>query len=127
MVLLRSLLLFTVLVSACKGDEAPSPPSIAEAEAIVTRWYQAVEAGDCKTILAITADKMTQENCDGLITDFREHGAKFLGVAEAKLDGRDKQAVLVTARLSFTNRYGSDKKWITRAVRTSDGWRVHSP
>jgi hypothetical protein len=112
----RHALALFVLVACARST--PSEHELVSAAQDETRVFFALgEGGDCGKL----APKLQRPNeCEDLVRQFRETRTHLTKIEGAKLDGRDKQTVLVSVEASAPERV---HHWIVRAKWTPEGWR----
>ncbi|WP_368671597.1 hypothetical protein [Corallococcus carmarthensis] len=92
-------------------------------EAVVRRFFQALPSGDCAVLGPLLVTGQGVPSCEETVKDLREHGMGLVDVLEAKVDGRDPDAVLVRARVSQGGTERSEP-FLFRVERQGDGWRL---
>ncbi|RKH55530.1 hypothetical protein D7W81_36025 [Corallococcus aberystwythensis] len=92
-------------------------------EAVVRRFFQALPAGDCAVLGPMLVTGQGLPSCEETVKDLREHGMGLVDVLDAKVDGRDPDAVVVRARVS---QGGTERPepFLFRVERQGDGWRL---
>lgn len=109
-----ALLLFT----AC-ARSAPSEHELVSAAQDATRTFFALgEAGDCAKLGSMM---QRPSDCERLVQQFRETRVHLTKIAGSKLDGRDKQVVLVSVDATAPDKV---HHWIVRAKWTPEGWKL---
>ncbi|WP_341868162.1 hypothetical protein [Corallococcus carmarthensis] len=92
-------------------------------EAVVRRFFQALPSGDCAVLGPLLVTGQGVPSCEETVKDLREHGMGLVDVLDAKVDGRDPDAVLVRARVSQGGTERSEP-FLFRVERQGDGWRL---
>ncbi|RKH16228.1 hypothetical protein D7X74_16180 [Corallococcus sp. CA047B] len=106
--------------SACTSTTS----SKAEAgEAVVRRFFQALPSGDCAVLGPLLVKAPGLPSCEDTVKDLREHDLHLVDIVEAKVDGRDPDAVLVRARVSQGGKERPEP-YFFRVERQADGWRL---
>lgn len=92
------------------------------ARAAVQRFFEAVSAGDCAS-LGRMMDAQDAARCPEILAELQEHDVQLVDVIDAQVDGRDRRAVIVKARLSKDGSVREEPA-LVRAVRGDGGWRI---
>ncbi|WP_338282171.1 hypothetical protein [Corallococcus caeni] len=92
-------------------------------EAVVRRFFQALPSGDCAVLGPLLVTGQGVPPCEETVKDLREHGLGLVDVLDAKVDGRNPDAVLVRARVSQGGTERSEP-FLFRVERQGDGWRL---
>ena len=107
-----------IVLAAC-ARSGPSERELVSAGQDATRTFFALgEAGDCSQLAHMLQRPST---CEELVAQFRETHAHLSKIEGAKLDGRDKQLVLVSVVATAPEHI---HHWIVRAKWTPDGWKL---
>lgn len=115
---MRSSIAITLLLAAgaCHRAGAVDPEASKQA---IKDYFQFAEAGDCARLQPLMAKP---EECENTVRMFAETKTHLISIDEAKVDGRDRGAVLVYTTVVFGKK--DNHKWIMRAARVGDGWKV---
>lgn len=116
---MRALLL--VLLAGCTAEVTETPPDPAEAQAQVERYFRAVASEDCRTVRALQPSIASDEACAELLHEWEEHGVALVEIVGARPDGRDRDAIIVRARVRRNARVNET---LIRATRSARGWTV---
>ncbi|RKH21011.1 hypothetical protein D7Y11_25350 [Corallococcus sp. AB018] len=92
-------------------------------EAAVRRFFQALPSGDCSVLGPMLVTGQGVPSCEETVKDLREHGMGLVDVLDAKVDGRDPNAVVVRARVSQGGTERAEP-FLFRVERQGDGWRL---
>ncbi|MBZ4330992.1 hypothetical protein NR800_29515 [Corallococcus interemptor] len=92
-------------------------------EAAVRRFFQALPSGDCAVLGPLLVTGQGMPSCEETVKDLHEHGMGLVDVLDAKVDGRDPDAVVVRARVSQGGRERAEP-FLFRVERQGDGWRL---
>lgn len=92
-------------------------------EAVVRRFFQALPSGDCAVLGPLLVSGEGLPSCEESVKDLREHDLHLVDVVEAKVDGRDPDAVLVRARVAQGGKERAEP-FFFRVERQADGWRL---
>jgi hypothetical protein len=111
------LALLAAVLLGCAPDPAPRPE---EAGAFIARFFSAAEAGDCQALLTLL-DGATPESCADFVEELRRRGGHLLEVREARRDGRDPGALLVTVRLEER---GRPRELVFRLEERGGQWKL---
>lgn len=91
---MAGVLLCGALAVAC--SRSPDPR---EAERTVQRFFAALPAGDCAVLQPMLANAESEAQCRKIVDELNAHGVRLVGIQGAKVDGRDKTALIVTAEI----------------------------
>lgn len=92
-------------------------------EAVVRRFFQALPDGDCAVLGPLLVTGQGVPACEETVRVLREHGLDLVEVLDAKVDGRDPNAVVVRARVSQGGTERAEP-FLFRVERQGDGWRL---
>ncbi|WP_244238444.1 hypothetical protein [Corallococcus terminator] len=92
-------------------------------EAVVRRFFQALPSGDCAVLGPMLVEGQGLSSCEDTVKDLREHDLHLVDIVEAKVDGRDPNAVLVRARVSQGGKERQEP-YFFRVERQAEGWRL---
>ncbi len=107
------------MIAACSRSGAPSEDSlVSDAQDQTRKFFAFGEGGDCEQL-----SKLMQrpETCPELVRQFVETRTHLSKITGAKLDGRDKETVLVSVE---AQEKATTHLWIVRAKWTKDGWKL---
>jgi hypothetical protein len=96
-------------------------PVASPAEQAVIRFFQAVDAGDCETLRALTTRAPWQDRCSEAIQEMRGHGTRLLRIEGSQPDGRDPRTQLVRARVHHSR---GEHVWVLSVKPVAEGWRI---
>lgn len=106
-------------VLACK----PSAESKVEAaRATVGRFFEALPEGDCAVLGGLLVGPAA-DHCRETVDELKSHGVSLVEVLEAKVDGRDADAVVVRARVARDGRV-REQPMLLRVERHPEGWKL---
>jgi hypothetical protein len=86
----------------------------------VERYFAAVAAHDCKTLMAMTPPA-PDATCETIIESFEHRSARLVAVRGSEPDGRERQVTMVRARVAFKDR---EADWLVRATPHDNGWML---
>lgn len=92
-------------------------------EAVVRRFFQALPSGDCAVLGPLLVEGAGASSCEDTLRTLREHDLRLVDIVEAKVDGRNADAVLVRARVSQGGAERSEP-FLFRVERQGEGWRL---
>ncbi|CAM3826697.1 hypothetical protein G4177_00870 [Corallococcus sp. ZKHCc1 1396] len=107
-------------LSACSSSTSAKTEA---GEAAVRRFFQALPSGDCAVLGPLLVSGQGLPSCEDTVKDLHEHDLRLVDVVEAKVDGRDPDAVLVRARVSQGGRERREP-FVFRVERQAEGWRL---
>lgn len=109
-----------LLVCAALGC---TPSKTEAAEATVRRFFAELPSGNCAVLGPLLATGGGARPCPEAVKELQEHGYALVDVVEAKVDGRNPDAVMVSARIS---RQGvpREEPLILRVERQDGGWKL---
>lgn len=97
-------------VNACSSR--PDPASLVpRAKDAVLLYFDAADRGDCPALVGLRSRPMTEAECEDHVHVFQGSRTRFLSIEDAKIDGRDRSAVLVKTKLEFG---GKERSWLMR-------------
>lgn len=108
-----------LVIAACSRSGAPSEDElVSDAQDQTRKFFAHGEGGDCDQL-----SKLMQrpETCAALVKQFLETRTHLTKISGAKLDGRDKDTVLVTVEAQEKD---TIHHWIVRAKWTKEGWKL---
>jgi len=109
--------LLTALFLSLASPAPASPP----AEQAVIRFFQAVEAGDCETLRALTTHAAWQDRCTEAVQEMRAHDTRLLAIDGSRPDGRDPATQLVRARVHHSR---GEHLWLLAVKPAGASWRI---
>lgn len=74
-------------------------PDPREAERTVQRFFAAVPSGDCAVLRPMLANAESDAHCQKIVDELNGHGVRLIGIQGARVDGRDKTALIVTTAI----------------------------
>jgi hypothetical protein len=116
--------------SSAAAEAGPDPShGFAAPEGVVKAFFVAAEAADCaalgKILILPDAGVLDAERCEAITHELTESKAHLVRIVETKVDGRDKNAVLVTTEVEDTkNKSGNLHPWVIRAEWHDGSWKV---
>lgn len=110
------LLFVTLLSGALAGESAcssrPDPETLVpRAKDAVMAYFDAASRGDCPALIALRNRPMTPAECEDHVHVFQGSRTRLVSIEEAKIDGRDRSAVLVSTKLTFGDK---GRSWLLR-------------
>jgi len=107
-----------LLLTACARSTPGEHELVSDAQDQARKFFALGEGGDCDQL-----SKLMQhpETCQQIVKQFIDTHTHLLGVTGAKLDGRDKDTVLVTVD---AQEKAIVHHWIVRAKWTKEGWKL---
>ncbi len=104
---------------ACRPSESRKTEA---ARATVQRFFEALPAGDCAELGPLLVGT-EQDTCRATVDELNEHGVSLVEVLDAKVDGRDPNAVMVRARVARDGRV-REQPMLLRVEEHSEGWKL---
>lgn len=87
----------------------------------VERYFAAVAAKDCASLMALTPPSSDGTTCEAIIESFEHRGARLIAVLGSEPDGRDPRVTIVRTRVAFRGREGD---WLVRAEPRDGQWKL---
>lgn len=87
----------------------------------VERYFAAVAAKDCASLMALTPASSDGTTCQTIIESFEHRGARLIGVLGSESDGRDQRVTIVRTRVAFSGKEGD---WLVRAEERDGQWKL---
>jgi hypothetical protein len=103
----------------CQSSEARKTEA---ARATVRRFFEALPAGDCAELGPLLVGKAA-ENCRQTVDEMTEHGFSLVEVLDARVDGRDANAVMVRTRIARDGKV-REEPLLLRVEQHPDGWKL---
>lgn len=97
---------------------APASPPAGQA---VIRFFQAVDAGDCETLRALTTQDRWRDRCSEAVQEMRDHDTRLLGIEGSQPDGRNLSTQLVRVRVHHSH---GEHVWVLAVKPSEGGWRI---
>jgi hypothetical protein len=107
-----------LFLGACARSTPSERVLVSEAQDETRRFFALAEGSDCGELGKLM---LKPESCESLVKQFKDTHAHLTQIDEAKLDGRDKQMVLVMVQAQAET---TVHHWIVRAKWTSKGWKL---
>ena len=114
---LRLSLAALLVITACARSTPGEHELVSEAQDETRTFFALGEAGNCDKLAAMM---QRPETCKDLTRQFLESHTHLTKVVSAKLDGRDKETVLVSVEAQEKT---TVHEWIVRAKWTKQGWK----
>jgi hypothetical protein len=113
-------LLLALATLACSSSEAKKKEA---AQQSVRAFFTALPEGDCATLGPMLATGGSAKPCEDTVRELREHGMQLVDIVDAKVDGRNPEAVLVQAKLA---RDGAVREapFVLRVEYQNGGWKL---
>jgi hypothetical protein len=92
------------------------------ARATVQRFFEALPERDCAVLGSLLIGKAA-DDCRATVDDLNEHGFSLVEVLDAKVDGRDPNAVVVRARVARDGQV-REQPLLLRVEKHPDGWKL---
>lgn len=92
------------------------------ARATVQRFFEVLPAGDCAVLGPLLAGK-AGEACRTTVDEMNEHGFSLVEVLDARVDGRDANAVVVRARVAKDGQV-REQPMLLRVEQHPEGWKL---
>lgn len=92
------------------------------ARSTVRRFFEALPERDCAVLGPLLVGKAA-ETCQKTVDDLSEHGFSLVEVLDAKVDGRDSNAVVVRARIARDGQV-REQPLLLRVEQHPDGWKL---
>ena len=90
-------LLLALATLACSSSEAKKKEAAQES---VRAFFTALPSGDCAKLGPLLATGGSAKPCEDTVRELLEHGMQLVDIVDAKVDGRNPEAVLVQAKLA---------------------------
>jgi hypothetical protein len=107
-----------IVVLACKSSQPSERELIADAQDQTRTFFALGEGGDCERLAGMM---LRPAGCAELVKQFKDTHAHLSKIEGAKLDGRDKETVLVSVEATAPEHV---HHWIVRAKWTTEGWKL---
>ncbi len=108
-----------LLTLACKPTETGKTEA---ARATVQRFFEALPGWDCAVLGALLIGKAA-DTCRTTVDEMNAHGFSLVEVLDAKVDGRDPNAVVVRARVARDGQV-REQPMLLRVEQHPDGWKL---
>jgi hypothetical protein len=117
----QALLAGVVLATlACKPSESKEEA----ARATVVRFFEALPTGDCAVLGPLLAQGGDDaEVCAKTVRELNSHGYALVEVLDARVDGRDPEAVVVRTRIAQDGQV-REQPFLVRVERHPKGWKL---
>jgi hypothetical protein len=92
------------------------------ARSTVQRFFEALPARDCAVLGPLLIGKAA-DTCQATVDDLSAHGFSLVEVLDAKVDGRDPNAVVVRARVARDGQV-REQPLLLRVEQHPDGWKL---
>jgi hypothetical protein len=92
------------------------------ARSTVQRFFEALPARDCAVLGPLLVGQAA-DACQKTVDDLIEHGFSLVEVLDAKVDGRDPNAVVVRARVARDGQV-REQPLLLRVEQHPDGWKL---
>ncbi len=92
------------------------------ARATVQRFFEALPTGDCAVLGPLLTGK-GGEDCRATVEEMNEHSLSLVEVLEARVDGRDPNAVVVRARVARDGQV-REQAMLLRVEQHPEGWKL---
>jgi hypothetical protein len=93
------------------------------ARATVQRFFEVLPSGDCAVLGPLLTGK-AGEACRATVDEMNEHGFSLVEVLDARVDGRDANAVVVRARVARDGKV-REQPMLLRVEKHPEGWKLH--
>lgn len=113
-----ALLLGLLAALACNSESRKTEA----ARSTVQRFFEALPERDCAVLGPLLVGKAA-EACQKTVDDLIEHGFSLVEVLDAKVDGRDPNAVMVRARIARDGQV-REQPLLLRVEQHPDGWKL---
>ncbi|HVG59481.1 MAG TPA: hypothetical protein VNA24_13065 [Hyalangium sp.] len=112
--------LLALVTLACAPSEAKKKEA---AQANVRAFFAALPAKDCAVLGPLLATGGSARPCEDTVRELHEHGMQLVDIMDAKVDGRNPDAVLVQAKLA---RDGAvrEEPYVLRVEHQDGGWKL---
>jgi hypothetical protein len=115
----RVLALGLLAALGCQSSESRKTEA---ARATVQRFFEALPAGDCAELGPLLVGKAA-DACRETVDEMTEHGLSLVEVLDARVDGRDANAVVVRTRIARDGRV-REEPLLLRVEQHPDGWKL---
>ncbi|WP_395834449.1 hypothetical protein [Archangium violaceum] len=92
------------------------------AQDTVQRFFEALPGGDCAVLGTLLIGKAA-DTCRATVDEMNAHSFSLVEVLDAKVDGRDPNAVVVRARVARDGQV-HEQPLLLRVEHHSDGWKL---
>jgi len=112
--------LLALAMLSCAPSEARKKEA---AQATVRTFFAALPARDCAVLGPLLAAGGSARPCEDTVRELHEHGMQLVDILDAKMDGRNPDAVLVQAKLA---RDGTvrEEPYVLRVEHQDGGWKL---
>lgn len=110
--------LVLILLTACARSTPSGHELVSEAQDQTRTFFALGESGNCDKLAGML---QRPETCKDLARQFLETHTHLTKIVSAKLDGRDKETVLVSVE---AQEKATVHEWIVRAKWTKQGWKL---
>jgi hypothetical protein len=107
-----------VAALACR----PEAKKTEAARATVQRFFEALPSGDCAVLGSLLTGKAA-DTCRATVDEMNEHGFSLVEVLDAKVDGRDPDAVVVRVRVARDGQV-REQPLLLRVEQHPEGWKL---
>jgi hypothetical protein len=112
--------LLALATLACAPSEARKKEA---AQATVRTFFAALPASDCAVLGPLLATGGGARPCEDTVRELHEHGMQLVGIVDAKVDGRNPDAVLVQAKLARDG-VVKEEPYVLRVEHQDGGWKL---
>jgi hypothetical protein len=108
-----------VAALGCKSSETRKTEA---ARATVQRFFEALPTGDCAELGPLLIGQAA-DSCRETVDELNQHGVSLVEVLEARVDGRDPNAVVVRTRVARNGKV-REEPMLVRVEQHPDGWKL---
>jgi hypothetical protein len=95
----------------------------AQASEVVRRFFAALPSGDCAVLGRMFVSELPGRECRSVVDEMNRHDVRLVDVVDARVDGRNPDAVIVRVRLQEGGK-PKDAPSLYRVEKHPDGWKL---
>lgn len=100
-----------------------TPSKTESAETTVRRFFAALPAEDCAVLGPLLATGGGAKPCPETVRELNSHGYSLVEIVDARVDGRDPNAVMVRARMARGG-VPREEPLVLRVEQQDGGWKL---
>ncbi|WP_224362823.1 hypothetical protein [Hyalangium versicolor] len=112
--------LLALATLACSSSEAKKTEA---ARTAVRTFFAGLPSGDCATLGPLLATGGSAKSCEDTVRELIEHQMQLVDIVDAKVDGRNPEAVLVEARVARDGAVRQEP-FLLRVEHQDGGWKL---
>lgn len=105
----------------CDSRARLESKKLSQAQEAVKQFFAALPGGDCAVLGPLLVQPQAGADCPSVVGQLHRHGFGLVEVLEAKVDGRNPDAVIVRVRLQEK---GRQREAPLLVERHPDGWKL---